>query len=51
LAHIVYMPIIIMTVFTSSLNSGTLHLQTFAVCCTSFGRLLFATYDIYILCC
>jgi len=28
-----------MTFFTSSPNSGTFHLQTFAVCCTSFGRL------------
>jgi len=38
-----------MTFFTSSLNSGTLHLQIFAVCCTSFGRLLLQR--IYILCC
>jgi len=37
-----------MTFFNSSLNSGTLHLQNFAVCCTSFGRLLFAMYNIYI---
>jgi len=35
-----------MTFFTFSLNFGTLHLQTFAVCCTSFERLLFAAYNI-----
>jgi len=45
------MPIIIMTFFISSLNSGTLHLQTFIVCCTSFRRLHFAAYNVYILCC
>jgi len=39
-----------MTFFTSNLNSGTLHLQTFAVCYTSFWW-LFAAYNIYILCC
>jgi len=36
-----------MTFCTSSLNSGTLYLQTFAVCHTSFGRLLFAAYNMY----
>jgi len=33
-----------MTFFTSSLNSGTLHLQTFAV---PVLRLLFAAYNIF----
>jgi len=35
-----------MIFFTSSLNFGILHLQTFAVCSINFGRLLFAAYNI-----
>jgi len=41
------MLIIIMTFFIFSLNLSTLHLQIFAVCYKSFGRLLFAANNIF----